>query len=289
MVFDAGENRDLEQGARIWEIEGDRLIFHRTYSGINFDRIKPGHTLYKTSDPKLDSELRRFWQNARPAEKKTPLHLTVSGKPGEPIDDRAAADSTRRASRQRPRCEPAAKHPLTTEKLAEQLGRLGDSSFELATLDNQLEGDCHIAVSALNQLRRALVKQLEDAAAIKPVRPEITTTYQDLLPVFQSPISNLRSPVKRPLPHPGPGRRRPRMRRGNASTATSKTPAATRKPSPSFKSHDPTIRNPRSTSPPPASSSPAKSAISSSSKTPRPTACCSATSARSTTTRTATT
>ena len=78
----------------------------------------------------------------------------------------------------------AAKHPLGTEKLVEQLGRLGDSSFELGTLDNQLEGNCHIAVSALNQLRRALVKQLEDAAAIKPVPPQITATYQDLLPVL---------------------------------------------------------------------------------------------------------
>jgi U32 family peptidase len=29
VVFDAGENRDLEQGARIWKIEGGRLIFHR--------------------------------------------------------------------------------------------------------------------------------------------------------------------------------------------------------------------------------------------------------------------
>ncbi|RYD31943.1 MAG: U32 family peptidase, partial [Verrucomicrobiaceae bacterium] len=61
VVFDAGENRDLEQGARIWKVEGDRLVFHITYSGINFDRIKPGHTIYKTSDPKLESELRRFW------------------------------------------------------------------------------------------------------------------------------------------------------------------------------------------------------------------------------------
>ena len=90
--------------------------------------------------------------------------------------------------------ETASKHPLGAEKLAEQLGRLGDSSFELATLDNQLEGDCHIAVSALNQLRRALVKQLETAAAIKPVLPKITTTYQDLLP-----SSNLQSPI--PNPH----------------------------------------------------------------------------------------
>lgn len=178
VVFDAGENRDLEQGARIWIVEGERLIFHLTYSGINFDRIKPGQTLYKTSDPKLDSELRRFWQNSRPAEKKSPLHLVVTGKPGEPMEIRSGEFSVRSEAL----LQEAAKHPLGTEKLAEQLGRLGDSSFELASLDNRLEGDCHIAVSALNQLRRALVKQLEDAAAIKPVVEKITATHRDLLP-----------------------------------------------------------------------------------------------------------
>jgi putative protease len=178
VVFDAGENRDLEQGARIWIIEGERLIFHLTYSGINFDRIKPGQTLYKTSDPKLDSELRRFWQNSRPAEKKSALNLVVSGKPGEPIEVRSGECRVRSEIL----LQEAAKHPLGTEKLVEQLGRLGDSTFELGSLDNQLEGNCHIAVSALNQLRRALVKQLEDAAAIKPALPQITTTYRDLFP-----------------------------------------------------------------------------------------------------------
>ncbi len=189
VVFDAGENRDLEQGARIWVIEGDRLIFHLTYSGINFERIKPGQTLYKTSDPKLDSELRRFWQNTRPAEKKTPLHLIVRGKPGEVI----TILSGESAVHSEILLQQATKHPLSTETLVAQLGRLGESSFELGTLDNQLEGDCHIAVSALNQLRRALIKQLENAAAIKPTRPLITTTFQDLLPV-KNPNANVRNP-----------------------------------------------------------------------------------------------
>ncbi len=188
VVFDAGENRDLEQGARIWVIEGERLIFHLTYSGINFDRIKPGQTLYKTSDPKLDSELRRFWQNTRPAEKKSPLHLIVTGKPGEPLEIRSGAFSVKSEVS----LQEAAKHPLGTEKLIEQLGRLGDSSFDLGSLDNRLEGNCHIAVSALNQLRRALVKQLESAAAIKPALPKIDTTYQDLLPAI--PATDLPPP-----------------------------------------------------------------------------------------------
>jgi U32 family peptidase len=188
VVFDAGENRDLEQGARIWKVEGDRLIFHREYSGINFDRIKPGQTLYKTSDPKLDSELRRFWQNSRPAEKKSPIQMIVSGKPGEPMELRSGEHFVKSESL----LESASKRPLDAETLAAQLGRLGDTSYELSTLDNRLEGDCHIALSALNQLRRALVKHLENAAAIKPVREIITTSYRDLLP--ENPKSELRDP-----------------------------------------------------------------------------------------------
>ncbi len=85
IVFDAGENRDLEQGASIWKIENDRIIFHRTFSGINFDRIRPGVTLYKTADPALESEIRKFWQNAKPKQKKTPIHLTLTGQPGQPL------------------------------------------------------------------------------------------------------------------------------------------------------------------------------------------------------------
>ena len=188
VVFDAGENRDLEQGARIWKIEGERIVFHRTYSGINFERIQPGHTVYKTSDPKLDSELRKFWQNTHPPEQKSELHLTVTGQPGQPIT--VAALGERRASEttisvvSATALQPAATRPLDTATLSAQLGRLGDTCYELASLDNQLVGDCHFPLSALNQLRRDLVAQLErgQGAPASAGRPPITTTHRDLLP-----------------------------------------------------------------------------------------------------------
>jgi putative protease len=179
VVFDAGENRDLEQGARIWKIENGRLIFHRTYSGINFDRIQPGHTVYKTSDPKLESELRKFWQNARPAEKKTPLHIIVTGQPGAPLV-LCCGDHSLQSSIP---LQAAAKRPLDTDTLAAQLGRLGDTPFALASLDNQLQGDCHFPLSALNQLRRDLVAELERGGGSQAPGPApITTTHRDLLP-----------------------------------------------------------------------------------------------------------
>ncbi|MEI6676420.1 MAG: U32 family peptidase [Verrucomicrobiota bacterium] len=199
VVFDAGENRDLEQGARVWKIEDGILVFHRTYSGINFERIKPGHTLYKTSDPKLEAEIRRFWQNARPAETKTLLDLTVTGQVGAPLTVTAATHMhgvlQRLASVSSPvPLEAAAKHVLTTATLTNQLGRLGDSEYELAALDNQLEGACHLALSVLNQLRRDLVKQVA-ATGCGNVSPPA--------PVQQSQIRVL-SPVRDVAPGPPP-------------------------------------------------------------------------------------
>lgn len=157
IVFDAGENRDLEQGASIWKIENDRIIFHRNFSGINFDRIRPGVTLYKTSDPALESSIRKFWQNAKPKQHKTPLHLIVSGKADSPLTLTSGAISVDSSIL----LSAASNKPITTELLTAQLSRLGDTPYELASLENQIEGDCHIPISTLNQLRRDLISNLE--------------------------------------------------------------------------------------------------------------------------------
>ena len=189
IVFDAGENRDLEQGASIWKIENDRIIFHRTFSGINFDRIRPGVTLYKTADPALESEIRKFWQTAKPKQKKTPLHLTVSGQPGEPAVLSSSFDVQRSAfnvqcSSEVPLTE-ASNHPLTTEILEKQLSRLGDTPYELASLENNITGDCHLPLSALNQLRRDLVEQLEAQKGTRTsVRSTTPATTQALFPLI---------------------------------------------------------------------------------------------------------
>lgn len=157
VVFDAGENRDLEQGASIWRIQDDRIIFHRELSGINWDRIRPGVTLYKTSDPALERDLRKFWQKSKLTEKKTALHLTVNGKLGEPLIITTGNVSVQ--SKQP--LEEAKKQGLTTEILTAQLGRLGNTPFELSNLDNQVTGQCHFPLSQLNGLRRDLVEKLE--------------------------------------------------------------------------------------------------------------------------------
>lgn len=187
VVFDAGENRDLEQGAKIWKIEGERIVFHRTFSGINFSRLKPGQTLYKTSDERLESDIRRFWQTAKLREVKQPLHFTATGQPGAPLCLSSSFDVRRsefdvRCSSSVPLAA-AAKHPLTEETLRAQLGRLGDTPYELASLEFQLEGDCHLPLSELNRLRRELVEALQSRAPAAPIKNKATPiTVLDLLP-----------------------------------------------------------------------------------------------------------
>jgi putative protease len=185
VVFDAGEDRNEEQGATVWKIDGERLLFHRTHSGLDFQRIHPGQTLYKTSDPALQSEIRRFWQNARLTPRKSPLHLIVSGRPGEPL---VLSSASTTVSSSVP-LQAAARRPLTTATLQEQLGRLGDTDFELASLDNRLEGDCHLALSELNHLRRELIAALPPGNPAPAPVSAATLSHRDLLPVREIPAA----------------------------------------------------------------------------------------------------
>ncbi len=196
IVFDAGENRDLEQGATIFRIQDDRIVFHRELSGINWDRIRPGVTLYKTADPALERELRKFWQNSKLPEKKTPLHLTVSGQPGELLvvtarqGNSSQAEAHQISLSSKTTLEEARKQGLSTEVLTAQLGRLGNTAFELAQLDNQLRGSCHFPLSQLNELRREIVAQLDalqsQTSSSTQKKNESTaqtkTHYSELLP-----------------------------------------------------------------------------------------------------------
>eukprot|EP00903_Cladosiphon_okamuranus_P003902 g3900.t1 len=171
IVFDAGENRDLEQGASIWKIENDRIIFHRQYSGINFARIRPGVTLYKTSDPALESSIRKFWQTAKPKLRKTGIAITVTGQPGQPLTISSRNCS---ASTTIPLSE-ASNRPLDTATLERQLSKLGETAYELSSLENRLTGDCHLPLSALNQARRDLVEALDAHQSTAEILPRATT------------------------------------------------------------------------------------------------------------------
>ena len=82
-VIDAGEDRNEEQGGRIWKVQRNRLFFHGKASRIDWSRVKPGQKLWKTDDPALNAELKKMREHLQ--ESTIPLRLTCAGSVGEPL------------------------------------------------------------------------------------------------------------------------------------------------------------------------------------------------------------
>ena len=174
IVFDAGENRDQEQGARIWEVKGSRLLFHREQSGLDWKRIKAGQKIWKTDDPKLNNALKASWKNAKLTPARETIQVTVSGSAGGPMVLTSGEVSVSSAEL----LESAQTRPFTTEFLQKQLGRLGETVWQLGALDNQLEGAVMMAVSAVNRLRRALVDALDGQKSAPAPRISSTVSWK---------------------------------------------------------------------------------------------------------------
>ncbi len=163
IVFDAGKPAEDEEGGRIYTIEpraGESLLgFGR--GDVDFTRVHVGDKLWKTSDPELDRRLRQSFAGEAPRFQR-PLTLEVHGRAGEPLT-LVARDEVGHVAQVASKIPlaPAEKQPLTTERLREQLGRLGGTPFKLGELRNHIEGEVILPVSELNRLRREAVAELE--------------------------------------------------------------------------------------------------------------------------------
>jgi putative protease len=163
IVFDAGRPDEKEEGGRIYHVDfrhGETVL--RFGDGhINFSRVQTGDRIWKTNDPALDRRVRQTFEGDKIRFRRE-LDLEVHGHAGAPLTllarDRdghvAQADSPGLLTR-------ADKQPLTTERLTDQLGRLGGTPFKLGVMGNFLEGDVILPVSELNELRRRVVADLE--------------------------------------------------------------------------------------------------------------------------------
>ena len=179
VVFDAGTPDQPEEGGRVYEVRPlpsragtstpaeTALAFGHGH--LDFARIKPGHRLWKTSDPELDRRLRQSFDGDTPRFQR-PITIEVHGAAGTPFTLIARDESGRVAKVESTMSLAAAtKQPLSTERLTEQLGRLGGTPFRLGSLVNHLEGAVILPVSELNRLRRDAASAL-DALRAQPLR-----------------------------------------------------------------------------------------------------------------------
>ena len=181
LVFDAGHPDQKEEGGRVYQVEtrgGDTVLRFGRHD-IDFSRLHVGDRLWKTNDPALDQRVRQTFAGEKVRFRRD-LHWEVHGHAGVPLtliarDQQghvAQAESTLPLAN-------AEKQPLTTERLRDQLGRLGGTPFQLGALDNKLEGEVILPVSELNELRRRVARDLE-AQRAQPLRWTLSAEIEEL-------------------------------------------------------------------------------------------------------------
>lgn len=218
VVFDQGHPELQEAGGRVYGVKqvGTEAILSFGKRDFNLRRIQVGDKVWKTSDPELDRQLRQSYAGDVPQFQR-PIDLEIYGA----IDQALviiARDQQGYVAQVESAIPLVAAHsqPLTTDRLQAQLGRLGNTPFQLGTLTNHLSENLMLPVSELNRLRRDLVTQLETLRA-QPQRWQLqsTVSYQDLLPVldcqhrdeqlksdrFPAPISHSSQPSSLQVPN----------------------------------------------------------------------------------------
>jgi putative protease len=190
VVFDAGHPDQKEEGGRVYDIRvknNEATLFFGD-GDVDFSRIKVGDKLWKTSDPELDRELRKTFSGDAPQFTRA-LNIEVHGQVDAPMTVIARDEMGHIAQQSSAmHLQLAQKQPLTTDRLRDQLGRLGGTPFHLGQLENKVDGTAILPMSELNRIRRDLVAEIARLKA-EPKR----WTLNDFK--FQIPASQS-SPVK---------------------------------------------------------------------------------------------
>jgi len=193
VLVEGGFASEGEVGGRVWTL---------SVGGHDVERAHAGDTthVWLGPDVRLGTELgktarenaRRVFRTSAPAVAKkimneleqaparTRLDLRIAGRVGEPfvLEGRTASGGFARVTGDA-NIEEARSAPLDEKALREKLGKLGDSPFELGSLDVGLPAGTIVPVSSLNRARRALVEALAVTAMLH--HPTTGASYTDLL------------------------------------------------------------------------------------------------------------
>lgn len=179
IVFDTGGSTEREQGGRIYQVDKRRVSMRR--GKIDFSRLKPGHRVWKTDDPALNADLKKTWNRESLPGRKTPVEWEVCATEGEQlvIRDRESGEEVESSML----LEKARNRPLDEAGLRKQLGRLGNTRYDLGGMQVEITGEPMCPASELNRMRRALVEKLDRRYNGEYTNRRITgVTVAELLP-----------------------------------------------------------------------------------------------------------
>jgi putative protease len=161
IVFDAADWRspeETEEGGRIFEIDRGELRFGNGL--VNLARIRPGDLIWRTHDPDLDKLVRMYTEPAAPLHKQ-PVNIRVVAREGKPLLTEWTVGGVTITAESEALLGAARNRAIDEEYLRAQLGRLGNTAYDLAELDLEITGAPFAPSSMLNQLRRDAVDQLQ--------------------------------------------------------------------------------------------------------------------------------
>jgi putative protease len=200
VVFDAGRPDEGEEGGRIFTLKtrnGETALSFDP-ERVNFDRVRAGQRVWKTSDPALEKKIRATFASDQ-TRRREPVRFTAHGHADAPLtlEIRDAHGHEARLDSAVP-LQPATNQPLTKESLRAQLDRLGGTPLALADLDFRVEGDVILPVSETNRLRRELAARLDELRAAPLRWTMLEAAEGESIRLTTSPPPTTTAPVKEP-------------------------------------------------------------------------------------------
>jgi putative protease len=163
VVFDAADWRspeEPEEGGRIFEIEHGELRFGN--GAIRGERIRRGDLVWRTHDPDVDKAARVYTEATTPIRKQA-VKVRVVAREGERLRSVWTVGSVSVTVESEAELGAARNRAIDEEYLRAQLGRLGNTPYELAEVELETGGAPFAASSMLNQVRREAVEKLQAA------------------------------------------------------------------------------------------------------------------------------
>jgi putative protease len=189
VVFDAADWRspqEPEEGGRVFEVRNGELLFGN--GALDFARIRRGDLVWRTHDPELDKLVRPYIEAAAPV-RKQPVDVSVIAREGAPLITEWSVRDVHVTVESETPLETASQRAVDENYLREQLGRLGNTPYQLAGVDLQIEGRPFAPSSLLNRMRREAVERLQEAQEAKPARPVRTSSRTTRRACFSLPSS----------------------------------------------------------------------------------------------------
>jgi putative protease len=172
IVFSGDREHNEEQGGRVYEVRerGQNVELAFGHGAIDFSKLSPGQAIWKTDDPQLTSRLRKTFSGSKPL-RRMPLTLAVEAEVGERLQIAGHAGNGGKCFvLSEDPLVAATKHPLTREVLEEQLGRLGNTVYELTNLSASIVGSPMVPLSVLGKVRHEIIAQLDASSRARKHR-----------------------------------------------------------------------------------------------------------------------